>query len=192
MIKTTTLTRIILATSIMLLTNMSCSNSEEQQRVRQSRQNRQSPMKNSMLVKQADTTKLDTIQPVKIDTNQLANVNNSTNISNNEITIPAEINNVDVNSNYVRVENTKHKNCQYYEEIDFILKSKLELYIQQQNKPIQYFSQWTLDLFDIRYTRNEVIEYYENKINQELEIMIKNTKFNFKNVDVNKPIISSK
>lgn len=186
MIKTTTLTRIILVTSIMLLTNMSCSNSEEQQRVRQSRQNRQSPMKNSMLVKQTDTTKLDTIQPVKIDTNQLANVNN------NEITIPAEINNVDVNSNYVRVENTRHKNCQYYEEIDFILKSKLQLHIEQQNKPVQYFSQWTLDLFDIRYTRNEVIEYYENKINQELEIMIKNTKFNFKNVDVNKPIISSK
>jgi hypothetical protein len=71
------------------------------------------------------------------------------------------------------------------------LKAKLQLYLKQQNKPIQYFSQWTLDMFDIEYTRNEVIEYYEYKIGQELEYIIKNTRFNFQNVDKNKPIVYS-
>lgn len=179
----TTLTSILF--SVILIT-VSCSNREP--RERQPRQDRQFPMKNSMLVKQTDTVKVDTVQPITIDTS-----NQSTDIKlNDKTTTSTEIINSDINSTYVRVENTKHKTCQYYEEIDFILKSKLQLYIEQQNKPIQYFSQWTLDLYDIKYTRNEIIEYYENKIGQELEVLIKVTKFNFNNVDMNKPIVIGK
>lgn len=166
----------------------SCSSQDERQHVKQSRQKREQVVKSTTptnLNNQLDTIKLDTSFKVIVDTN----VNNNTSVNvttnNTEVTIIPE------SKDYIRQKNTKHLDCQFKEEIDFILKAKLQLFLTQQNKPIQYFSQWTLDMFDIEYTRNEVIEYYENKINQELEYIIKNTRFNFQNVDKNKPVVYS-
>lgn len=80
--------------------------------------------------------------------------------------------------NYIRIKNAYWANCRYKDVIAEILDAELQHTLSQNNKPMSYYGQWFLDLYNPEYTTDEVLRYYENRIVNEIISIYKTTNIN--------------
>ena len=76
---------------------------------------------------------------------------------------------------YKRVKNSHYDSCRYKDAISDVLLIKKQNVISERNMPESYYSQEFHDLYDIRFTKPCVTQYYEGRIMSSLDEIARDT-----------------